>query len=1153
MKRGQSLIKGSVFMNVIRRLSALCAALLVAALLCATDAPAQSFKSTLVGQVTDPAGAAVPGAAVTVTNTGTRAAQTATTDDDGRFTVPQLAPGRYELRVEAGGFKPVVQTDLVLETDRTQRVNVSLEPGSVSETVTVVSEAPVINTDTSEVGEAITPRQVSDLPLNGRNFTDLALLTPGVYRRPAEDDQGEGLATAGTRTDATNFILDGVVNRSDRNASVGVNTSVDSIREFKVNTSTYSAEYGRTAGAQINVVSKSGTNEYHGTLFEYHRNDAFDANNFFTAPGEDKYLRRNQFGGTFGGPLPFLNFGEGGRAFHSGKDRTFFFTSFEATRERRTESRLSSAPQEAWLRGDFRNVRGPGSDNVLGNANDTNRVLCLTLTGARAECPTPNVIPFTPGQRNAAGQEILAANPVSLQMLQFLPAANAVTALTPTGFAATLLGRNKRNQFLTKVDHRVSGNNNFYVRYARQWGDEYQPFPSERNFFPGFGRDAVRRNDSWAVSDTHIFSPRVVNEARVGYFSQRNQNLGEHRGTDFVARFGIPGLSTGQTASLQGFPAVRVEGFSEFGDRPNDPFVYDISNLQLFDVVNFANGDHNMRFGVDVVRSNYVENDVRNVRGDFRFRGAVTHPSGTRTPGFYSFADFLYGLPDSTQRQVGSEPSDLTGWQYAFFAQDDWRVGRRLTLNLGFRYELQTPLREASGRLSNFIPELGTVVLSGDPRFPESLIETDRNNWGPRAGFALRPFDDDRTVVRGGAGIYYSLESFNPIRQQLAIGFPFVQRQSYTRSTAAANMLQLGFPRTGFASDPFPAARIGGGTGTVNGTEVVGVTTPSGLAADYQTPEFYQYNLTLERELLRDLALEVGYVGSQGRHLGIRYNLNQFVCRRAPCVSTTGADPELVRPFPAYGDITFQSQDVNSNYNALQATLRRRERHGLTLLVSYTFSRSLDYSSSIATTTSGTQREPQNPRDLRNEYGLSDFHRKHQFSASFNYELPFGRRRAFFSDASGLAQALVGGWQVNGIVTVLSGRPFTPQFASNASNAGIQRPDIIGDPFANVPGGFYYNPAAFRRPGANAGDTNLFGNLGRNALIGPAYHNFDFSAFKNFRLTESVRLQFRAEAFNVFNHPNFRIPSFRLDDPNAGQLTAAEEGREFQFALKLIF
>ncbi len=1120
---------------------AACAALL-ALTFGVAPAPAQTFKATLVGQVTDANNAAVPGANVTVTEQGTGRTQTVMTNSEGAYTVAQLQPGRYDLRIEASGFKPVLQKDVVLETDETQRVNVALEAGSVSETITVVADTPVVNTDTSDKGEVITNRQVQELPLNGRDATDLAQLVPGVYQRPAEDDQGQGLAVAGTRTDSTNFILDGANNRSDRNGGIGVNTSVDSIQEFKVSTSSYSAEFGRTAGGQINVVSKSGTNDFHGTAFDYVRNDRFDAANFFSGKKE---LRRNQFGGTVGGPVFFPNFSSDGEPmFKTLRDRTFFFASFEGTREDRSSAFIRSAPNEAWLRGDFRNVRGAGADGIFGNADDTNRILrpvattnangSVTIT--RVEFPTPNVIPTS------------LFSPVSAAMLRYIPAANlpsSVAGQPSTAYLATGVNNTNRNQYLLKFDHRATRNNNFYVSYARQSANNFDPFPSARNYYPGFGRDVVSGVNTLSLSDTHIFTPHFINEARFARFRQRNQNLGENRDRDYNAVFGIP---YSPPAELQGFPAIRIDGFEEFGDRPNDPFIYNLRNYQFYDAASFTSGNHSFRFGGDILRANYVESDVRNTRGDFRFRGRSTNPSGgtagSTSSGFRSFADFLLGLPDQTQLQVGAEPADLTGWQYAFFVQDNWRVNRRLTLNLGLRYELQQPLKEATGRLATFVPVLREVVRSGDPRFPEALIQTDKNNFGPRVGFALRLFGDDRTVLRGGAGVYHSLETFNVTRQQIANNFPFLNRVQYNRPFVSAtsttrNPVGLTF------TNPFPAGSVAAANDTF------------GIDTEGRTPEFYQFNLTLERELARDLAFEIGYVGSQGRYLGRRYNINQsyIVNTHNANGTVTGTN---VNPYSAlFGSATLQYQDqtANSSYNSLQTSLRRRAKGGLTLLVSYTFSRAIDDASSTNNSTTGTQKFPQNIYDLRAERSLSDFHRKHQFSASFNYSLPFGRGKAFFGDARGWAQALLGDYQLNGIVTVLSGRPFTPQF--NAPDIGQQRPDVIGDPYANVPAGLFFNPAAFGDP-SNSIDpndpANLYGNAGRNILTGPGFRNFNLSLLKNLRLREGLKLQFRAEAFNVLNHPNFQLPVFFLDRTDVGQVTAtANEGRELQFALKLIF
>ncbi len=1101
-------------------------------LLLATAMFGQTFKATIVGQVTDTNGAVVPNAIITIIQDGTNLSQRVNANQNGEYVITQLDPGKYRLRVELEGFKTAVKNDVMLETAQSLRFNVVLEVGEVSAEVIITSDPSVINTETSSKGEVIVERQVQDLPLNGRDFTDLARLTPGVYPRPADDDQGEGLATAGTRTDASNFILDGVVNKSDRNGSVGVNTSVESIREFKVETSTYTAEYGRSAGAQINVVSKSGSNDFHGSIFNYHRNDIFDANNFFTSPDDEKTLLRNQFGASLGGPLPFLNFGEGGPVFTNGKDRTFFFVSYEGTRQRRSESAQNTAPRASWLTGDFRDVLGAGPDLILGTADDvanSNQIRCITSTGTKVVCPTPNVIP----QNNTVvnGVTILGINPVSRLILERLPAANIIAPNTPFGYSVTLNGVTNRDQFLTKIDHKISDQNNFSFRYSQQTGNGFDPFPSNRNFYPTFGRDTKQNYKNIAFSDTHIFSSNIINEARFGIYTQNSQNIGENSDQDYISLLGIPGLPTAGNPLVQGYPAIRIDGFSEFGDRPNDPFSYKLRNFQFYDALSVIFGKHSLKLGVDIIRSQYDEADVRNVRGDFRFRGRNTNTSNSTSSGFRSFADFLYGLPDATQRQVGAEPAELTGWQYSFFVQDDWRITNWLTLNLGVRYELQTPLTEASGRLGNFVPEFGGSVLSGDPRLPEGMIFTDKNNWGPRVGFAMRPFKDAKTVIRGGAGIYYSLETFNPIRQQLANTFPFLQRESYSR--LSSNILLLSF------QNPFPDGRGG----------IQGLTTPFGLQVDYNTPEIYQYNLTLEREIVDDLAFEIGYVGSQGRFLGQRYDINALYPTGA--LDGTG-NPVTQRLFPQFGAIQFQEQIAKSYYNGLQTSLRRRSKNGLTMLVSYTFSRAIDTASSTNNSTTGTQKFPQDVRNLAAEKSLADFHRKHQFTASFNYALPFGRGRMFLSDANPLTDALLGGWQFNGIVTVLSGRPFTPQYSS--ADVAQQRPDLVGDPYANVPNGLAFNPAAFTRPVPTASDPTFFGNAGRNILIGPWFNSTDVSLMKNFRLWENTKLQFRWEVFNVFNNTNFQVPVFLLDASNVGTYTqTANENREMQFALKFLF
>ncbi len=1195
-------------MNKTNLKSAKFAGLILCLIFLASSIPAQTLNATVTGNVTDSNGANVAGAEVLVTQNGTNREQTTTTNDDGIYIVPQLPPGDYTIKVSAANFKTAVSDIVNLTTDTTVRVNISLEAGSVSETVTVNAEPAVINTDSPEKGEVIVQKQVQDLPLNGRDFTDLAKLVPGIYQRPTDDDQGQGLAAAGTRTDSTNFILDGTTNRSDRNGSVGVNTSVDSIQEFKVSTSTYSAEFGRLAGAQISVISKSGTNRYSGTAFEFIRNNAFDAVNTFAPPDEDKILRRNQFGGTIGGPLPFLNFGEGGPVFNSGKDRTFFFASFERTLEIRSASASSIAPNTNWANGNFsalREVRTtipgtcvPGSAVNTSTTNpcndDLNRVTCIsrnptTGVGTRVECPVLNVIPLTV---NPLFPNIVPASPISLQILNRLPRAN--TGLT--GYRFSTVGNVQRNLFSAKIDHKITDKNNIYFRFATDNPNRYTPTQPGRINYIGFGRDVAFRQYSYAVGDTQTFSSNIINEFRFGYLDQDNKTVNENSDTDYIGQLGIPGLPTGQLPELQGYPAIRIDGFPDTGDSANTPFNYIFKNLQIYDALTIVAGNHNIKVGTDIVRPNYIENDIRNVRGDFRFRGRNTNPSNTATTGFYSFADFLYGLPDSTQRQIGATAADLSAWQYGFFVQDNWRVKPWLTLNLGVRYDYTPFLSEKDNRLSNFIPELGISVCAGGEirdatglvcrdaaslGLPDSLVKPDKNNLAPRFGFAFQPFNDGKTVIRGGAGIFYSTETINPARQQLANNYPYLFRQQYSRNSANLLLLSL--------NSPFPDT---GAAATLQG-----LTTPQGIPTDSRTPEIYQYNLTFERELTKDLAVEIGYVGSQGRFLGIRYNLNPVL----PTGQVTSQNLTLpngsnfvlytpttgTRPFaatnPTLGDITYQIQGVNSNYNALQTSIRRRSRNGLTLLASYTFGKAMDQNSNTNNSTTGAQRNPQNTQDFRNEWALADYHRTHQFSGSFNYDLPFGRGQTFFGKSRGIAQTLLGGWQLNGIATILSGRPFTPIFSTVDTANG--RPDLVGDPYQDIPEGLLFNPYAFARPRVTPERPNLYGNAGRNILIGPDFKNFDVSLFKSIRLTEKARVQLRWEVFNAFNRPNYQVPGFILPQNINQSITAgttvngvtpavitpaislselsqsdvgrprltSNEAREMQFAIKIIF
>ncbi len=1084
------------------RLSVFVVFVLVLACLIPARVSGQPVNASIVGSIRAANDVAVPDGTVTVVNEETGVAWTTAGSAKGTFTVMHLPPGRYRVTVTAQGFRTFVQTALTLEADQIRRVPVTLQLGPVQQEVTVVAPLLPLNTDTAAKGDVIPRRLLDTLPLNGRDYADLILLAPGAYHRVDPSEQGEGFSASGTRGDSANLTLDGVLNRSDRNGTAGVALSLDSVQEFDVQTSTYSVEAGRSGGAQITVVSKSGSNRFGGSVFDYVRNDAFDARDPFTAPGEDPMLRRNQGGATAGGPIK--------------KDRAFFFASYERLHERRSQAANTTAPNAAWLHGDFRNVRGAGADKIWGNADDTNRIVD-PLT--RKEFSTPNVIPES------------RFDPVARQMLAFIPAADLPGTLD--GYGASGLSQTDRDSILGRADTKVGGAN-LSVRWAHESGSGFDPFPASRNYYPGFGRDSSREVDSAALLATLPLWRGFLNEARAGYFRHREDTAGQNAGTDFVSEFGIPGLSTGDS-SLWGFPSIRIDGFAEFGDRANDPSRFVLQNFQFSDVVSRAGASHVLKAGLDVVRSTYSELDVRNVRGDFRFRGRNTNTSNQTSSGFRSFADFLLGYADQTQRQVGAQPADLFGWQTSFFVQDEWHAASSLTVTVGLRYELQVPLVEAANRLANFIPSLGEVVLAGDPRFPRALVNTDTNDVAPRVGFALRPFGNDSTVVRGGAGVYYSLETFNVTRQQLAVSYPFVEREQFSRLSNNPGSLSF--------ANPFPADRAA----------VQGIDQPLGIGVDYERPEYYQYNVTVERQVGRDLALEVGYVGSQGRHLGRRYNLNQ------PIPAGLGQDNSVVTvvPFPAYADIQYEDQTNTSTYNALQVSARRRLANGLTLLAAYTLGRAADQGS-ISTgnltnvSTSGNQKAPQDIYNMAAERGRADFDRTHQFSAAFAWDLPFGAGRTWLSDSASPLSAVLADWQLSGIVTLLSGRAFTPQYS--AGDFATQRPDLISDPYANVPAGLWFNPNAFTRPVATAADPTLYGDAGRNILTGPGFQNVDLALTRTFGLPGRTALQVRAEAFNAFNHVNYQVPVFLLDRTDVGRVTAtANPAREWQFALRFLF
>jgi hypothetical protein len=1058
---------------------------------------AQNFTASLTGQVTDAAGASVPGALIAVTNTGTNRTFTAQTDTAGRYLVLNLPPGNYALRAEAPGFKRLERGGITLQVDQAARIDLALETGAVNETVQVTAEAPLINTETGAKGQVIDNHEIANLPLNGRDFSELAFLTPGVV------DSSEGVANAGFaainggRADGVNFQIDGLNNRSNRNGDPVVRPSVDAVQEFKVQTSAYAADYGAVGSGMINIALKGGTNQYHGTVYEFVRNDIFDARNFFDV--NKRKLRRNQFGGTLGGPVDLPSWLFGPLAYR-GQDRTFFFFSYEALRERRGDTRVLRVPTLEQRRGDF---------SALLTA--TNRIF-LRDPAKTGVCNATNQTACFPGNIIPASR----FHPSSARLLDFIPLPNRAGV---NNLATAAVGETDRNDFIVKFDQRIRQNDSLAINFIRGGSRGASPFSGG---LPGFGSFSDNGNKQAGARLTNVFNATTSNEFRFAFTRAINFS---NRGTgDAALQALVSSLSGVADTALAGVPVISITGYTNIGHAIAEPLDIAVDGLQFYDALSLVRGRHSLRVGADIIRTKFAQLFANNARGTINFLGRVTGQSNA-TP--VPFADFLLGLPESSNRLVSPRVNTLLSTTYGFFVQDDFKLARRLSLNLGLRYDLFTPPVEQDGILANFVPELNRIIRAGEAGFPEALMTTDKTNFAPRFGLAWQPFEKDNFVVRGGYGIFYSNAAQNTGRQLLANNFPFSNSQNFIRSTT--NLLGFTF------SDPFPATTAG----------TIATTIPSGIAFDSPTSYMQQYNLTLERKLMKATVLEVGYVGSRGVHLGRRYDINQQI-RRSPT--------DIVRPFPQYnGAIRYVAFGSDSYYNSLQVTLRRAFRSGFGYRANFVWSKSIDDASSVngaGSQGTGFAGEAQDSRNLKLERGLSGFNRPRTLTVDFSYLVPFGKGKRRFTD--GWGDALLGGWQFNGIVRLLDGQPFTPGDSTfNFALGEASRPDRIGS-------GRLDNPTVERW--FNVQDfvpvpsgSFRFGTSGRNILYGPARKQIDLSLMKNFVFSEQRKLQFRCEVFNAPNIANFFLPEKNVDLPTAGTITRASAGREMQFALKYIF
>lgn len=1039
---------------------------------------AQTHRGSIRGIVTDPQGAVIAGAAVKVTNVETNETRTATTNEEGVYTISSLSPGKYRMESSMTGFRQFSR-ELVLEVNQEMRLDISLAIGKVAEIDDFTDYSDVeIKRDSASVGTVIRENQIRLLPLDGRNFLELALLVPGAA--PAANGSAGSVRgdfafnVNGAREDANNFLLDGVYNVDPKLNTFSVKPPVDGVQEFEVLTSTYDAAFGRNAGAQVNVVTKSGTNQLHGTAYEFHRNAKTDARNFFVPADQPdpKYIR-NQFGFSVGGAIK--------------RDRTFFFGDYEGTRAREGVTQVTNVPTLAERNGDF-------SQSLFARPFN----------------------PFT--QQPFAGGVIPVQfqNPIGRAIANLYPLPNRNVPFA--NFVSSPTGRDRNDVFDARLDHSINTNAMLTARYSFGDRDLFEPFTGPTfALVPGFGDVVPRRSQNLMLSETQILSPALVNEARFAFNRVASAVTQEGGGASLNRQVGLPELSP--NARDFGLSFITVTGFSPLGDEFNNPQQSAVNTFQLLDNISHVRGSHSFKFGADFRAAQ------QNAFRDVQSRGFITFSPQFPLTG-NALADLLLGFPAIAGGARVDNAQHLRTQSYNFYVNDSWRATPRLTLSAGLRYELNTPPVDAEDRANVYDPATRTLVRVGTNNIPRGGFDTDKNNFAPRVGLAWTVGKDQETVLRAGYGVYYDQSALAP-GEALYFNAPFFDLSLFFSLPGLPLTLNNPFPN----NFPFPLPK-------------------SALAVqrDLRTPYMQHWNVNLQRQLGRSRVLEVGYVGSKGTKLLTARDINQP--RPSP------SSPNL-RPNPLFDDIDLIESRANSNYHALQARLQQRLSAGLSLLASYTYAKSIDDASNFFTS-AGDPNFPQDSNNVRLERGRSNFDVRQRLSASYTYELPFGKGRRYARDG-GFVSALLSGWQTNGVLTLQTGRPFTVALLPDIDNSNTgrsnlgfganDRPNVVGDPrLSSRTPDRWFDTAAFAFPAFGT-----FGNAGRNTLEGPGYQNFNASLVKNTTLTESLRLQLRAEAFNLFNHPNFNLPDNFLGSPTFGRVLSAQSPRHLQFGVKLLF
>ncbi len=1169
----------------------------------------EETSATITGQVSDSTGAAIANATVVVTDVSTGTVRRVQSNDEGNFNVFPLNPGSYTISVEQAGFKKSVVNATLSAKDR-RPIDIVLEIGAANETVTVTAEAPLLQD--SPTGQAlVSGNQITELPLNNRNFIRLLETIPGVSS-DLDDESNFGLTSRasisinGLRRNAVNYLVDGVSNTDvGSNITLLSTPTVDSIQEFKVLSSNYTAEIGRSGGGAVIIVTRGGGNEFHGRLYEFARNDYFNANSFFNnrlgrkADGTPRAgvpkLRYNNFGGTFSGPVYLPRFGEGGPVFYNGKNRTFFFVSEEVRRIiRATTDAGATTPSALERQGNFSATLGlpifrtaAGAFTTVATGNTP--VTAVDTAGMTIQIQQNQI--FRPSDNRPYAGNIVSPGDIDPRSVGLLAAFPLPNGTTRNGFTFSPVNINNTRQEVVRIDHNFNANHKIFGRYTQDTSNTQESF----GLFGAFTFPNISTTDTkvpgrvFAVSYTGIFGNSLVNEFTYNYSTNTisSQLIGRGRRSDYagageIREFfpenpnnALPSISTR-------FTAIRsTQGYSiEYG------------NSTFRDVLTYTRGNHIFKFGGEVTKEFKNENLGGNsAAGSFGFSAAQSQGlvgTSTVTGTGDSFASFLLGRANTYSEAQFDPRVRFRFGRNEFFAQDTWRVRPNLTLDFGVRYQYFRPVTDVDNLLVTFDPALyrpvnpatdcSTATCSAiitarvDPlngiaraginsRFGDTIIPKDKNNFSPRVGLAYQPeFESGigkflfgspgKSVIRAGYGFYFD---------QPLVGI-FENATFFTPPVNTA----VGFTSTPTAVITFsnPGAPFGG--------SIIGTTFPSrnlgiggSIAPDFRTPEAQVYSLGIQREIFKNAVIDVSYVGTKGDHLIRRRNINFVTPQQAiaaGATSTTAGNTNAARPFVGFTNIVQYETSAKSRYNGLLSSFNYRLQQGFTITLAYTFSKTLTDS----TNDRDAIDDPQNPFNTQAEYAEARTSRPHVFSASYVYELPFFRK-----SSNSLVRLLLGGYQVSGITQIESGAPVPRVVISTTDQANGTRgiyPNAISDPRGGLAGTidpvsglpFVFDPLAFE-----IAPLGQFGTLGRAFARLPGRNQTNLALSKQFYFNKerTMYLQLRAESFNLFNHTQFTgISAARpttgtdiLNDSSFGRPTGTRLPREFQFGIKFYF